>query len=97
MVVELSYDIFTCFDGRSEDRSMSHISRNRNSISRWDFMDTFWLPLILILNATIDSLLFFLQFSKDRLSSGNKFIFSLIRAIKLILVAGGILVILGKK
>ena len=96
VVVGLNKEVCTCFDGRSEDRSVSHIARDRHSISRWHLIDTFRLPLVLILNAAVDSLFFFFQFSKDRLSSSNKFVFSLIRTIKLSLVTGGILIILHK-
>ena len=96
VVVGLDNDIDTCLDGSSEDWSMPHVTRNRHPISRRHIVDTFRLPLILILNTVIDSLLPFLQFPKDGLSSSNKFVFPLIDSIKLSLVAGGILIILSK-
>ena len=88
--------IYTFLDGRSKDGLVSHVTRDRNSIGWVNLIDVFGLFLILFLKTGVDSLFLFFQFSKNILSSGDKFIFSLIGLLELCLVAGCILIVLNK-
>ena len=76
---------------------MSHVARNGDPIDRRNILDGFGLSLVLILEASIDALLFFFQLAQDGLSGGDKFIFALIGLLELCFVAGGIFVILDRE
>jgi hypothetical protein len=92
--VKLYNCIFTCLDWRPEDCFVSHITWNRKPVNRRDLVDAFWLSLVLLLNRVINDFLFFVKFSKNRLSSCYEFASSLVWLIIFLFVIRSIFLIL---
>ena len=56
--------MYTCFDGVSEDRPVSHIADDWHSVDGGHFLDAFRLSLVLLLDALVDALLSGLELSQ---------------------------------